>query len=56
MPNQVNSTEYLRDTGYFTPQDPPQLDIVTILLGVIAFLAIVGMLILWIFVFQAYSG
>ncbi len=48
--------EFLRDTGYYTPVDPPQLDMVTIALGFIAFLAIIGLIILWVIVFQVYYG
>lgn len=53
-PNQSTRPENVRDTGYYTPVDPPQLDMVTILLGLIALLAVVGMVILWVFVLQAY--
>jgi hypothetical protein len=45
----------MRDSGYFTPVDPPTLDVVTILLAFIALLAVLGMVILWVFVFQAYT-
>ena len=55
-PNQVTRPELMRDTGYYSPVDPPQLDVVTLLLGFIAFLAVTGMVILWFFVFQAYYG
>lgn len=48
--------EYLRDTGYYTPVNPPQLDLVTIALGFIVFLAVIGLIILWVIVFQAYYG
>jgi eukaryotic-like serine/threonine-protein kinase len=44
----------LRETGYYTPIDPPGLDMVTVLLGLIAFIAVIGMILLWFFVFQAY--
>lgn len=44
----------LRDTGYYPVEQG--LDWVTLALGVIAFLAVVGVAILWIFVFQAYTG
>lgn len=47
--------DHMRESGYFTPTDPPGLDIVTLLLGFIAFLAVLGMIILWVFVFQAYT-
>ncbi|MFP4320993.1 MAG: protein kinase domain-containing protein [Anaerolineales bacterium] len=54
-PGGLPRTDNLRDTGYYPAVDPPRLDVVTLLLGVIAFLAVVGMLILWVFVFQAYT-
>ncbi len=47
--------ETLRDTGYYPAIDPPGLDVVTLLLGFIAFMAVIGMLVLWVFVFQAYT-
>lgn len=55
-PNQITRPEYLKDTGYYTPVDPPQLDLVTIMLGIIAFLAVIGLIVLWVIVFQAYYG
>lgn len=55
-PNQITRPEYLKDTGYYTPVDPPQLDVVTIMLGIIAFLAVIGLIILWVIVLQAYYG
>jgi serine/threonine-protein kinase len=54
-PGQYTRPEYMRDSGYFTPVDPPTLDVVTILLAFIALLAVLGMVILWVFVFQAYT-
>ena len=54
--SQVTRPEYMRDTGYYSPVTPPQLDVVTLLLGFIAFVAVVGMMILWVLVFQAYYG
>jgi len=54
-PGQYTRPEYMRDSGYFTPVDPPGLDVVTILLAFIAMLAVLGMVILWVFVFQAYT-
>jgi serine/threonine-protein kinase len=53
--SQYTRPDYLRDTGYYTPTDPPGLDLVTLMLGFIAFLAVLGMVILWVFVFQAYT-
>jgi len=51
---QYPTAAYLRDSGYFAAADPPSLDIITLVLGFIAFLAVLGMVILWVFVFQAY--
>lgn len=44
----------LRESGYYTPVDPPSLGVATLLLGFVAFLAVLGMIILWLLVFQAY--
>jgi hypothetical protein len=52
--NQPTFPSHLRESGYYTPLDPPELDSVSLLLGFIAFLAVLGMVILWVFVFQAY--
>lgn len=54
MAGQYTRPDYVRDTGYYAPVDPPSLDVVTLLLSFIAFLAVLGMVILWVFVFQAY--
>ena len=53
--SQYTRPEYMRDSGYYTPVEPPTLDLVTILLAFIALLAVLGMVILWAFVFQAYT-
>jgi len=44
----------IRESGYYTPVDPPQMDVATLVLAFVAFLAVVGMIILWMLVFQAY--
>ena len=55
MAGQYTQPEKLRESGYFQAVDPPGLDPVTIFLAFIAFVAVLGMVILWVFVFQAYS-
>jgi hypothetical protein len=45
--------DYLRDTGYY-PAQSSNLDVVTLALGLIALLAVLGMVFMWILVFQAY--
>lgn len=46
--------EVMRSRGYRPPQ-PQSLDMVTVMLAIVALLAMVGVVILWIFVWQAYS-
>lgn len=47
--------EIMRSRGYRVAE-PPSLDVVTLVLAMIALMAMVGVVILWIFVWQAYSG
>jgi eukaryotic-like serine/threonine-protein kinase len=63
QPNYVGSDSYpymppepaiMRSTGYRSPE-PNSLDIVTLILAVVALLAMIGVVVLWIFVWQAYS-
>lgn len=44
----------MRSTGYRV-QQPNSLDVVTLVLAVVALLAMIGVVVLWIFVWQAYS-
>ncbi len=46
--------EVMRSRGYRSPE-PQSLDMVTLMLAVVALIAMVGVVILWIFVWQAYS-
>lgn len=45
----------MRSTGYRRTQEPNSLDVVTLILALVALLAMIGVVILWIFVWQAYS-
>lgn len=43
------------NSGYRRPQEPQTLDFVTLVLAFVALIAMLGVVILWIFVWQAYS-
>jgi hypothetical protein len=45
----------MHSRGYRAPE-PEAVDVVTLLLAIIALVAVLGVVILWIFVWQAYSG
>ena len=44
-----------RSSGYRRPEEPNSLDVVTLMLAMVALVAMLGVVILWIFVWQAYS-
>lgn len=51
----IPAPDIMRNPGYRSPQ-PQSLDVVTILLAFVALIAMTGVVILWIFVWEAYFG
>lgn len=51
----IPAPEIMRSPGYRSPQ-PQSLDVVTLLLAFVALIAMTGVVILWIFVWEAYFG